>query len=71
MNTELAHRLGIDVSVLDGMMSVLERKGVLSVPSDVAGVGNAVCSGSACGTSCAGLASCPFVADLPTPIVVA
>lgn len=71
MHSDLAHRLGIDESALEGMMSVLAAKGVLSVSSENVGGEGAACTGAACGTSCVGLSECPFVVTLPTPIVLA
>ncbi|MEN8114038.1 MAG: FeoC-like transcriptional regulator [Actinomycetota bacterium] len=65
MNGELARRLGIDESALDGMINVLTTKGVLSVSSETVGGEGAACSGTACGTSCVGLEKCPFVANVP------
>jgi hypothetical protein len=61
----LARRVGIDESALAGMLGVLAAKGILSVPSELAGSGPAACTGAACGKTCVGLDRCPFVAKTP------
>lgn len=60
----LARRVGVQVSALPGMLETLERKGILSLPTE-SGEGYA-CS-AACGHSCTGLETCPFIADVRTP----
>ena len=64
---KLAERLGVEPSALDGMLETLERKRLVVTPA--ASTGNVICS-SCCGATCTGLASCPFVASLPEPIVL-
>ena len=63
---ELGRRLDVSPSALDGMISVLVRRGKLV--GDEAGADGAVvaCSGTACGASCVGLEDCVFVASVPT-----
>lgn len=65
-STELASRIGVSEPALDGMISVLTTKGVLTVPVDHARGESVACSGVACGTTCVGLDECPFIANLPT-----
>lgn len=65
--TELAERLGVEPSALDGMLQTLERKQLVVTPA--ASTGGVVCS-SGCGATCTGPTSCPFVASLPEPIVL-
>ena len=66
----LARRIGVQASALPGMLGTLERKGVLTMPGTGSDDGFA-CS-AACGSSCAGLDACPFIADVraPQPIVI-
>jgi len=65
-STDLASRIGVSASALDGMIVVLTGKGVLASPADAATGETVACSGSACGKSCVGLEACPFIADVPT-----
>lgn len=64
-STELAVRIGVSEQVLEGMISVLVQKGSLASGNDVPIENVIACSGAACGTSCVGLAECPFIADVP------
>ena len=64
-SSDLARRIGVSESALDGMISVLAAKGVLRAPSDSLDGKAIACSGVACGTTCVGLAACPFVANVP------
>jgi len=64
-SSELAGRLDVSESALDGMISVVTAKGVLTVPEH-SGAGEAIaCSGTACGTTCVGLDECPFIVSVP------
>lgn len=63
---ELARRIGVSESALDGMIGVLTAKGVLSAPFDSMLGESVACSGVACGSTCVGLDECPFVVVLPT-----
>jgi len=65
----LARRIGVQASALPGMLGTLERKGVLTMP---AGSDDGFACSAACGSSCAGLDACPFIADVraPQPIVI-
>ncbi len=64
-SNELALRVGVSESALEGMISVLVGKGKLA-GSETAPIEDVVaCSGVACGTSCVGLEKCPFIADVP------
>lgn len=64
-STELAAKIGVSESALDGMISVLVAKGKLAGSSTAATEDVIACSGIACGTSCVGLERCPFIADVP------
>jgi DNA-binding Lrp family transcriptional regulator len=62
--SEIAKRVGVSRSALDGMLGVLVDKGRLtSAGSDPIPTGFA-CTGAACGTTCVGLEDCPFVAEV-------
>lgn len=65
-STELASIIGVSEPALDGMISVLAAKGVLTTPDDHAGGDSIACSGVACATTCVGLDECPFIANIPT-----
>lgn len=63
---DLGRRLGVDATVLDGMLQYWVRKGRLVMDGHSGGV---ACTGGCasmggCG-SCSGVTSCPFVARLP------
>lgn len=59
---ELSRRLGVQPSALEPMLDLLVRKGMLT---EWRAAGEPVaCHGSACGSSCAGMEGCPFVAGL-------
>lgn len=64
-SSDLAHRIGVSESALDGMIGVLAAKGVLTSPSDPMQGEAIACSGVACGSNCVGLEACPFVARVP------
>ena len=57
---ELSRRVGVPVSALEGMLQVLERKGVVARPHRSDGDGPVACA-SACGAGCTGVDTCPFV----------
>jgi hypothetical protein len=59
---ELARKLEIDRSVLDGMLSFWARKGRILV-SDIDG--QTCASGGGCGGTCGGAAGCPFAGTAP------
>ena len=61
---ELASRLGMAESALEGMLGLLERKGVLVGGDQGTGVGVA-CSGTACGSVCTGIDKCAFMVSAP------
>ena len=64
-NTELARRLDVSPSALDGMMSVLVSAGRL-VGDDGGSEGDFLaCSGTACGTTCVGIDDCAFIVSPP------
>lgn len=63
-SSDLARRLDVSASALDGMIGVLVAKGRLSQPID-SGAQAVACSGGACGTRCVGLEECPFIARAP------
>lgn len=64
-STQLALKVGVSESALEGMISVLVAKGKL-VGNDATPIEDMVaCSGVACGTTCVGLDRCPFIADVP------
>ncbi|MEN8040110.1 MAG: FeoC-like transcriptional regulator [Actinomycetota bacterium] len=64
-SNDLATKVGVSETALDGMISVLVAKGKLA-GSDPEPIEETVaCSGIACGTSCVGLEKCPFIADVP------
>ena len=61
---DLARRLRIAPSALEGMMSVLVANGTLAVGST--GGGDPVaCTGAACGTTCVGVDECVFITSAP------
>jgi len=64
-SSDLARRIGVSESALDGMISVLTAKGVLSAPPDPGEGESIACSGVACGSTCIGLDACPFIANVP------
>jgi hypothetical protein len=64
---ELARKLDVDRSVLDGMLSFWARKGRILV-SDVDG--QTCASGGGCG-SCGGGPSCPFAGTAPRTFALA
>jgi hypothetical protein len=64
-SSELASRIGISDSALDGMLDVLVAKGKLEGPAEMAEEELVACSGTACGALCVGLDKCPFIVDVP------
>ena len=64
-SSELARRIGVSESALDGMIGVLTAKGMLSASSGVTDGEAIACSGVACGATCVGLDACPFIANVP------
>ena len=60
---DLATRLGLQASALDGMLDLLARKGLLAAPDDDASSEGYAC-GQDCGHLCAGARSCPFVVEV-------
>ena len=65
---ELARRLDVSPSALDGMVSVLVSTGRLAgdqIQSDTF-----ACSGLACGTTCVGIDECAFVVSVPTTVAL-
>jgi hypothetical protein len=63
--SDLSHKLGIERSALDGMIQFWVRKGKLrDDDADLAAV-MSTCSPPSCGGSCAGMATCPFIAKMP------
>jgi hypothetical protein len=61
----LASRIGVSDSALDGMLGVLVTLGKLEGNPEMSGEGLVACSGTACGTACVGLDTCPFIVDVP------
>jgi len=64
-SSDLARRIGVSESALDGMIGVLTAKGVLSASADAIEGESIACSGVACGATCVGLDACPFIANVP------
>ena len=63
---DLARRLEVSESALDGMMSVLVATGRLK--GEESQGDTYACSGVACGTNCVGLDDCVFVVSVPTAV---
>ena len=64
-SSELASRIDVSVSALDGMLGVLVTTGKLEGSSKTTDEELIACSGTACGASCVGLDKCPFIVDVP------
>jgi hypothetical protein len=64
-SSDLATRIGVSQSALDGMIEVLVGKGKLVGSPDLADDDLIACSGTACGVLCVGLDQCPFIVDVP------
>lgn len=64
-SSELASRIGTSEAALDGMIGVLVAKGKLEGSSASASEELVACSGTACGVSCVGLDTCPFIVNVP------
>jgi len=63
-SSELASRIDVSASALDGMLGVLITTGKLEGSSSTTEEFVA-CSGTACGATCVGLDKCPFIVDVP------
>ena len=61
---EIARRIGVSGSTLDGMVSVLVATGRLAGNAGP-GTEPIACSGVACGTSCVGIDDCAFIVAVP------
>jgi hypothetical protein len=63
----LSHKLGIERSALEGMLTYWVRKGRLQVGDGDSDTGSseAVCASGSCGSSCPGVSGCPFIAKMP------
>ncbi len=64
-SSELARRLDVAPSALDGMVSVLVANGRLRGDADPTQAETVACSGLACGTACVGLDECAFIVSVP------
>ena len=64
-SSALASRIGVSDSALEGMLGVLVAKGKLEGSTGTAAEELVACSGTACGASCVGLDTCPFIVDVP------
>jgi hypothetical protein len=62
---DLADRLGIAPSALDGMLTVLVANGTLATGTATSGDAIA-CSGAACGATCVGADECAFTVSVPS-----
>lgn len=62
---ELARRMNVERSALDGMIQFWIRKGRLQETDIYTDVPAEVCSSGSCGGSCPGPKGCPFVMPLP------
>ncbi len=61
---DLAKKLGIDRSALDGMIQFWVRKGRLK-EDDINSEMPDACTSTACSSSCSGPKECPFVMTMP------
>lgn len=61
-SNDLASRLGVAPSALDGMLETLTRLGRLN---STAAEESTACTGVSCGSGCTGIDACPFVANVP------
>ena len=61
--TQLGRKLDIDPEALQGIITFWVRKGRLK--DDDAEMETAVTCASSCGSSCAGMSACDFVAKMP------
>lgn len=66
--SDLARRLEVSESALDGMMAVLIATGQLR--GDEPRGDTYACSGVACGTKCVGLEDCAFIVSVPTTVAL-
>ncbi|MGI9642055.1 MAG: FeoC-like transcriptional regulator [Acidimicrobiia bacterium] len=66
--SDLARRLEVSESALDGMMSVLVATGQLR--GDEPQGDTYACSGVACGTKCVGLEDCAFIVSVPSTVAL-
>ena len=67
---DLAVRVGLDRSALDGMLGVLVEKGRLTSSETQPITEEFACTGAACGTTCVGLSECPWIVDVPVVLAV-
>ena len=65
--SDLAQRIGVERTALDGMLETLQRKQLVLQPFDPS---DSTACPTTCNTTCAGLADCPFVVALPRRIVL-
>lgn len=66
--SDLARRLEVSESALDGMMSVLIATGQLK--GDESQGDTYACSSVACGTTCVGLDDCTFIVSVPSTVAL-
>jgi hypothetical protein len=62
---ELAHRLDVEPSALEGMIAFWVRKGRLRDDDQAAVAALQTCASGSCATSCPGPQGCPLVVKLP------
>lgn len=68
---DLAVRVGVERSALDGMLGVLVEKGRLTSSETHPITEEFACTGTACGKTCVGLNECPWIMDVPVVLGVA
>lgn len=66
-SAELAHRLGVTASALEGMIDVLMAKGHVILEPPPFGDDTRSCASTVCTAACTGFEGCPFVAAVPQP----
>lgn len=62
---ELSRTLNIEPGALSGMIDYLVQKGHIRDDDRPAANSASTCASAACGSSCAGMAACPFIAKMP------
>lgn len=67
---DLAVRVGVERSALDGMLGVLVEKGRLISSETQPITEEFACTGAACGKTCVGLDECPWVVEAPVVLAV-
>ena len=67
---DLAVRVGVERSALDGMLGVLVEKGRLTSSETQPITEEFACTGAACGKTCVGLDECPWVVEAPVVLAV-